>query len=340
VSSGPDFLSGEPLNGDAAVDNSLRPRSFDGFVGRARTVDNLKTWINAARSRGEPLDHVLFSGPPGLGKTTLAYIIANEMDATLHASSGPALDRPRDLAGLLTTLQKGDVLFIDEIHRINVAVEEYLYTAMEDFYIDIVIDQGPNARSLRLNLPRFTLVGSTTREGLLTPPLRGRFQILERLDYYEPEELRKIVLNSARILEIGIRPDAAELIARRSRGTPRVANRFLRRIRDVAHAIDAETVDLEIARDGLERLGIDQSGLCELDRRILRAIGQSSTPVGLKTIAAVVGEEQDTVEEVYEPFLVREALVEKTPRGRVITRKAARLIGLAEGEPSAGGLFT
>ena len=337
--SGEESLSAKAFADEKELESSLRPKSFSGFVGRHETVDNLKTWINACRNREEPLDHVLFSGPPGLGKTTLAYIIANELGVAIHSTTGPALDRPRDLAGVLTTLQRGDILFIDEIHRMNVAVEEYLYTAMEDFYIDIIIDQGPNARSLRLNLPQFTLAGSTTRQGLLTAPLRGRFQILERLDYYEPEELKQIIVNSAKILRVEIDEDAAALLAMRSRGTPRVANRFLRRVRDVADAEKTENISLKIAENGLRRLGIDDNGLCEMDRRILRAIGAGSKPVGLKTIAVVVGEEVDSIEDVYEPFLLREGLIEKTARGRILTQRGAKLIGVTPGNAGKGSLF-
>jgi len=321
------LYSGYPQEEDIALDAMLRPLSFGGFVGRTETVENLKMWIAAALARNESLDHVLFSGPPGLGKTTLAFIIARELGTNILSTSGPALERPRDLVGILTSLQEKDVLFIDEIHRINPQVEEYLYTAMEDFEVPVVIDPGPHSRTIKISLKPFTLVGATTRVGLLTAPLRSRFQISERLDFYTDEELEQIAKNSARKLKIEIEDAAARLIASRSRGTPRITNRFLKRIRDVAHARQSEVITVEVAAEGLRRLGVDEHGLCEMDRKILGAIARAGgRPVGLKTIAAVVGEQEDTIEDVYEPFLIRKGLLEKTPRGRVLTPAAMKLM--------------
>lgn len=334
--------SGFAQDDDRALDSVLRPSSFARFVGRPDTVGNLKTWIEGARLRDETLDHVLFSGPPGLGKTTLAYIIANELGVNIKSTSGPALGKPRDLVGLLTTMQRGDVLFIDEIHRLDVRVEEYLYTAMEDFFISIIIDPGPHSRAIQMDLKPFTLIGATTREGLLTPPLRARFQILERLEFYTPDELTNIVCNSAEILQVGIRQDAARILAERSRGTPRVANRFLRRVRDVAQAGGSDTITPEIANEGLRRLGVDDRGLSDMDRRILSALARNSNrPLGLKTIAAVVGEQEDTIEDVYEPFLIRQGLLERTARGRMITSEGLQVIGAApmDAPPAGGRLF-
>jgi len=332
-----DIYSGLPQDYEQTIETVLRPSSFAQFVGRRETVDNLKTWIEAARLRGEPLDHILLSGPPGLGKTTLAYIIANDLGVSLRSTSGPALNKPRDLVGLLTGLRKGDILFIDEVHRLDVRVEEYLYTAMEDFFITIIIDPGPHGRSIRLDLRPFTLIGATTREGLLAPPLRSRFQISERLDYYSPEELAEVAENSARILSIGLEKEAARRIAERSRGTPRITNRFLRRIRDVAQAGGSEVITPEIADEGLRRLGVDERGLGEMDRRILALLAQNpSRPVGLKTISAVVGEQEDTIEDVYEPFLIRQGLMERTARGRAITPAGQEAVGACGGEAGEG----
>jgi Holliday junction DNA helicase RuvB len=322
------IYSALPQDDDANLEQVLRPSTFAQFVGRPATVENLRTWIGAAQVRGDILDHILFSGPPGLGKTTLAYIIANELDVSIRATSGPALSKPRDLVGLLTGLRRGDILFIDEIHRLDVRVEEYLYTAMEDFFISIIIDPGPHSRSIKMDLKPFTLIGATTREGLLAPPLRSRFQILERLDFYTPEELSRIITNSARILGIGIRADAAKHIASRSRGTPRIANRFLRRVRDVAQSQGSDVITGEFAAEGLRRLGVDDNGLSEMDRRILAVLVQShGRPVGLKTIAAVVGEQEDTIQDVYEPFLIRNGLMERTARGRAITPRGEEVAG-------------
>lgn len=273
------------------------------------------------------MDHILFSGPPGLGKTTLSQIIANEINAAIKTTSGPILDKPMDLAGILTNLQQGDILFIDEIHRLNTTVEEYLYSAMEDFYIDILIDQGPKARSVKINLPKFTLVGSTTREGLLTAPLRSRFGVLEKLEFYPWTDLYKVVCNSARILSIQTDERGAEIIAKRSRGTPRIANRFLRRIRDVAQVRGNDIINEEVARMGLEMLGVDENGLGEMDRKILETLIRYGGPVGLKTIAVSVSEEEDTIEEVYESYLIQKGYLDKTPRGRIATRLAYEHLG-------------
>lgn len=306
---------------------SLRPKRLAEFIGQRPVVENLSVYIAAARKRDEPLDHILFSGMPGLGKTTLANLIATELGANMHGSSGPALERAGDLVGLLTNLEQGDVLFIDEIHRLPAPVEEFLYSAMEDFHVDIQIDQGPAARSVRVNLKHFTLVGATTREGLLSAPFRARFGVFERLDPYPAEDILQIVTRSARLLELPMDGEAAALIAARSRGTPRVANRILRRLRDVAQVRGKGRLTLELAEQGLRMLGIDAIGLTELDRRILRVIAeQGGGPIGLKTIAVAVGEEEDTIEDAYEPHLIREGLLQKTPRGRKLTDKANALL--------------
>jgi Holliday junction DNA helicase RuvB len=338
------LYSGFAQDHELALDGELRPQILDQFVGRADTVENLRTWIGGARARGDTLDHVLFSGPPGLGKTTLAYIVGREMQVNVRPTSGPALPRPRDLVGLLTSLARGDILFIDEIHRLDARVEEYLYSAMESFFIPIVIDQGPHGRSIRVDLKPFTLIGATTREGLLAPPFRSRFQILERLDFYPPEELAQIVRNSARILGLSLEDGAAELIGARSRGTPRVANRFLRRIRDVAHAAGSDLVTKAIAQEGLRRLGVDDVGLCEMDRQILLVLGRNSpSPIGLKTVAAVVGEQEDTIQDVYEPFLIRQGLLHRTARGRTLSAQGLEavrhLLEQGKGGAPQQGLF-
>ena len=322
-----DILSSTQIVEDKNLDFTLRPRRFSDFIGQDRIKENLLIYIEAAKKRGEPLDHILFSGPPGLGKTTLSQIVANEINASIKTTSGPILDKPMDLAGILTNLQEGDVLFIDEIHRLNTTVEEYLYSAMEDFYIDILIDQGPKARSVKINLPKFTLVGSTTREGLLTAPLRSRFGVLEKLEFYPWTDLYKVVCNSARILSVQIDEKGAEIIAKRSRGTPRIANRFLRRIRDVAQVRGNDIINEEVAGIGLEMLGVDENGLGEMDRKILETLIRYAGPVGLKTIAVSVSEEEDTIEEVYESYLIQRGYLDKTPRGRIATRLAYEHLG-------------
>ncbi len=316
--------SEELNNSDQEFERALRPLDFADFSGQDNIVENLKIFVTAANMRDEALDHVLLHGPPGLGKTTLANIIANELDVGFKVSSGPVLDKPGDLAGLLTSLEENDVLFIDEIHRLNPIVEEYLYSAMEDYRIDIMIDKGPAARSVQIPLEQFTLIGATTRSGLLTSPLRARFGINCHLNYYNSDILKKIVKRSAGILEVPIIDDAAGEISRRSRGTPRVANALLRRVRDFAQVKGTGTIDLKIARHALEALSIDKYGLDEMDNKVLLTIVDkfSGGPVGLKTIATAVGEDEGTIEEVYEPFLIMEGFIKRTPRGREATEKA------------------
>ncbi|CUU07070.1 Holliday junction DNA helicase subunit RuvB [Candidatus Thermokryptus mobilis] len=328
------YTNPEKLEIDVEVDQQLRPLKFDDFVGQEKIVNNLKVFIQAAKMREEPLDHVLLTGPPGLGKTTLAYIIANELGVGIKVTSGPVIEKPGDLAGILTSLSDREVLFIDEIHRLSPVVEEYLYSAMEDFKIDIVIDTGPNARSVKLNLPRFTLVGATTRAGLLTAPLRARFGISARLDYYTPDELCQIIKRSAKILQIQITEEGAYEIARRSRGTPRIANRLLKRSRDFAQADKnlAEyggVITKEVAEYALKALDVDEHGLDDMDKRILLTIIEkyNGGPVGIGTIAVAVGEEEGTIEEVYEPYLIQEGFIKRTPRGRVATELAYRHFG-------------
>lgn len=313
-----------------AFDNRLRPGDFDGFVGQTKVRDRLLLAVEAAKERGESLDHVLFSGPPGLGKTTLSFILGEAMGVRVKTTSGPVITKPGDLAGLLTSLEPGDIVFIDEIHRMSKVVEEYLYSAMEDFAIDIVIDQGPNARSVRLELPRFTLVGATTRIGLIAAPLRARFGLINRLDYYKPEDLAEIVKRSAAKLGVEIDDDGALEIARRSRGTPRIANNLLRRVRDYAQIKANNFITGEVASASLSLLEIDPHGLDDMDRRILETICLKfgGGPVGLSTIAVSVGEEADTVEEAYEPFLIMEGYLERTPKGRTATPLAFERLGL------------
>ena len=316
---------------DAALDGTLRPGAFSEFTGQPKVKERLDIAVQAAKQRGDSLDHILLSGPPGLGKTTLAGILSREMGGELKVTSGPTIEKAADLAGLLTNLNKGDVLFIDEIHRLQKNIEEYLYPAMEDFTLDIIIDQGPNARSVRLNLPRFTLIGATTRSGLLTAPLLTRFPVRERLDYYQGEDLQTIVLRSARLLDVETDPDGAAEIARRSRGTPRIANNLLRRVRDYAQVRGDGRISGEIADKALAMLEIDQDGLDEMDKRILEAIivKFSGGPVGLSSLAVAVGEEPDTLEEVYEPYLILEGYLNRTPQGRVATDASFQKLGLS-----------
>ena len=322
-------------------EKELRPREFGDFTGQSQIIDNLKVFTNAARQRGEALDHVLLHGPPGLGKTTLAFVIANEMSVNIRVTSGPVLDKPGNLAGLLTNLESGDILFIDEIHRLNPIVEEYLYSAMEDFKIDIMLETGVNARSVQITLNPFTLIGATTRSGLLTAPLRARFGITSRLEYYHADLLNSIVTRSAAILNVGIDGDASYEIAKRSRGTPRIANALLRRVRDFAQIKGNGHIDLKVAKYALNALNVDESGLDEMDNRILSTIiGKfSGGPVGISTIATAVGEEGGTLEEVYEPYLIMEGYLKRTPRGREATAKAYKHLGLAFQQGPQGTLF-
>lgn len=322
-----------PEDGEPVIEETLRPSSIQDFIGQKKVIQNLSVFIRAARKRGEALDHVILSGPPGLGKTTLAYIISREMGVQIKPTTGPVLEKPGDLAGMLTNLEDGDVLFIDEIHRLNPVVEEYLYSAMEDYKLDIVIDSGPNARSVQIELNRFTLVGATTRKGLLTAPLRARFGIDMRLDYYDAELLQRIALRTAHILNFGITEAGAHEIARRSRGTPRIVNKLLRRTRDFAQVDELNTIDEAIADKALNALDVDKNGLDEMDIRILKAIIENykGGPVGLGTLGVAVGEDKGTIEEVYEPFLIQEGFMQRTPKGRVATGKAYQYLGLKPG---------
>ncbi len=324
------------------LEKVLRPQKIREFAGQDKIIENLKVFIEAARSRDEALDHVLLHGPPGLGKTTLSHIIAHELGRQIRMTSGPVLEKPGDLAGLLTSLEEGDVLFIDEIHRLSTVIEEYLYSAMEDFRIDIMIDSGPGARSVQLNLNPFTLVGATTRSGLLSSPLRSRFSIKFRLEYYNTPILEQIVTRSASILQTSITAEGANEIARRSRGTPRIANALLRRIRDFATVKGNGIVDREIAIYGLKALNVDEYGLDEMDNKILRTIIEKfkGGPVGLGTIATAVGEEPGTIEEVYEPFLIQEGFLKRTPRGREATAKAYEHLGLSRNSEDLPSLFS
>ena len=318
------------LEEDLEIESTLRPQNLSDFVGQQKVKDNLSVFIQAARQRQEALDHVLLYGPPGLGKTTLAMIVSKELNVGIKTTSGPVLERAGDLAGLLTNLQEKDVLFIDEIHRVNNVVEEYLYSAMEDFNITILIDKGPNARSVQLNLAPFTLIGATTRAGLLTSPMRARFGVVLRLDYYSPEDLFLIIKRSAKILNIEIEEQGAIELARRSRGTPRIANRLLRRTRDFAQVVADNKITEEVAKLALDRLEVDELGLDQMDKRILLTIIEKyqGGPVGLNTIAVAVGEERDTIEEMYEPFLIQQGFLHRTPRGRVVTPLAYEHFGI------------
>jgi len=326
---------------DGRYDKALRPTSFDEYVGQAELLANLKVFVRAAAGRGEAVDHILFSGPPGLGKTTLAHIIAHEADADIVVTSGPAIERKGDLAGILTNLKPRDVLFIDEIHRLNAAVEENLYPAMEDFQFDLIIGEGTYARNMKITLPPFTLIGATTRAGLLTSPLRDRFGIINRLEYYTVPELERIVHRSAHILNIPVDAPGALEIARRSRGTPRIANRLLRRVRDFAEVEGSGVIDVGIAAHALGRMRVDQDGLDPMDRRFLETIVDKfgGGPVGIETLSAALSEEKSTLEDVYEPYLIQEGYVQRTPRGRVATPKAYKHIGRRPGgrTPQQGG---
>ncbi|MGE3166118.1 MAG: Holliday junction branch migration DNA helicase RuvB [Planctomycetota bacterium] len=330
----------QPQQGDEGPrEEAIRPRNLQEFVGQKQVVDNLRVFIHAARTRREPLDHILFSGMPGLGKTTLACLVAEEMGVGFRATSGPVLERANDLVGILTDLSEGDVLFIDEIHRLNRVVEEYLYPAMEDFCVDIMIDQGPNARSAKIHLRPFTLVAATTREGNLTAPFRARFGIQEKVEPYPPEDMERILHRSARILGIDLAADGAAILARRCRGTPRIANRYLRRVRDFAAVDGHARIDAKVATDSLARLGVDDLGLDQVDRRILHIVSRSrGIPVGVKTISVSVGEDERTIEEVYEPYLIRCGFLEKTPRGRMLGPQASLVPGL-DAPLSPGPLF-
>jgi Holliday junction DNA helicase RuvB len=331
----------EKLSDELEYDITLRPSSFDEFIGQEKLKDNLKIFIQAAKKRKEALEHVLFYGPPGLGKTTLANILSKETKVNIKSTSGPVLERPADLAGILTSLQEKEVLFIDEIHRLNHVVEEYLYPALEDFSLDIMIERGPSARSVKLALKKFTLIGATTRAGLLTSPLRSRFGIVCRLDFYQPEDLYKIVLRSAKILGVEIDQEGAEQIAKRSRGTPRVANRLLRRVRDYAQVKAKGKIDKNVAADALSMLDVDELGLDDMDKKIMEVIIHKfkGGPVGINSLSVAVSEEEETIEEIYEPFLIQCGLIDRTPRGRFATELAYKHLGIKSDNGKQGKLL-
>ena len=326
------IMTTENLEEDVRIENHLRPQLLEDYIGQAKAKEMLKIYIEAAKARGEALDHLLFYGPPGLGKTTLAGIIANEMNVNMKITSGPAIEKPGEMAAILNNLQEGDVLFVDEIHRLNRQVEEVLYPAMEDYAIDIMIGKGASARSIRLDLPKFTLVGATTRAGMLTAPLRDRFGVVTRMEYYTVEELKMIILRSAKVLEVGIDENGAYAMARRSRGTPRLANRLLKRVRDFAQVKDNGYITEEVADYALDLLDVDKEGLDQTDRGILLAmIGKfGGGPVGLETLAASIGEDPGTIEDVYEPYLLKNGFIQRTPRGRVVTDAAYAHLGICK----------
>ncbi len=325
------IITTDNLEEDVKIENHLRPQMLADYIGQAKAKETLKIYIEAAKARKEPLDHVLFYGPPGLGKTTLAGIIANEMNVNLKITSGPAIEKPGEMAAILNNLQEGDVLFVDEIHRLNRQVEEVLYPAMEDYAIDIMIGKGANARSIRLDLPKFTLVGATTRAGMLTAPLRDRFGVMNRMEFYTVEELKTILLRSARVLEVRIDEKGADALARRSRGTPRLANRLLKRVRDFAQVKYEGDITEEVANYALDLLDVDKAGLDQSDRRILLVMIEKCLggPVGLDTLAAAIGEDAGTIEDVYEPYLLMNGFIQRTPRGRIVTDNAYRHLGIS-----------